>query len=63
MQVRWEVEKLKGGVSAAAPAALSAAAAMVALSSTVTTRALRLIPPEDTNSMLRLDLPERCLIK
>jgi hypothetical protein len=47
MQVRREVKKLKGGVSAAASAALSAEAAMVALSSTVTMRALAFIPPED----------------
>jgi hypothetical protein len=57
MQVRWEVEKLKGGVSAAAPAALSAAAVIVTLSPTVTTRALALIPPEIVNSTLPLDLP------
>ena len=57
MPVHREVEKLKGEVSAAVPAALSAAAVMVTLSSTVTTRALALIPQEDANSTLMLDLP------
>ncbi len=52
-----EVEKLKGGVSAAVPAALSAAALMAALSSTIMTRALALIPSEDANITLPVDLP------
>ena len=57
MQVCREVEKLKGGVSAAALAALCAAAVMVALSLTVMTKARALILPEDANSTLPLDLP------
>ena len=57
MQVHREVKKLKGRVSAAAPAALSAAAVMVALSLTVMIRAIALIPPEVSNSTLPLDLP------
>ncbi len=56
MHVHQEVKKLKGGVSAAAPAALSAVAAMVVLSSMVTTRAHALIPPEDASSTLPLGL-------
>jgi hypothetical protein len=63
MQVRQEAKKLKGGVSAAALAALSAAAVMVALSLMVTTRALALIPSVEANSTLQLDLPARCPIK
>jgi hypothetical protein len=57
MQVPREVNKLKGRVSAAVSATLSAAAAMVALSSTVTTRAIALIPLEDANITLLLDIP------
>ena len=57
MQVRQEVEKLKGEVSAAAPAGLSAAAAMVTLSLIVMPRVLVLILPEDANSTLPLHLP------
>ena len=58
MQVHQEVEKLNGGVSAAAPAALSVAAAMVVLSSTtVMTRALALILLEVLTACFRLILP------
>ena len=52
MQVRQEVEKLKG-----ASATLSDVAAMVTLSLAVTTRVLVLILLEDVNSRWLLDLP------
>ncbi len=56
MQVCQVVDKLKGGVSAAALAALSSVAAMIALSLMVATRARALIPLEDGNSMVPLNL-------
>jgi hypothetical protein len=51
-QVRWGVKKL-----IRASATLSAVAAMVTLSLTVTTRALAMILPEDANSTWPLDIP------
>jgi hypothetical protein len=50
MQVRREVKKLKGIASALALAVLSAAVAMVALSTTVRTTALAMILPEDNDN-------------
>ena len=50
MQVRREVEKLRGNASTSAPAVLSAANAMITLASaTVTRTALASISPEDNN--------------
>ncbi len=56
MQVRREAKKLKGIASPSAAAVLSAVAAMVALSTTVTTRALATILPEDNDGSPVLSL-------
>ncbi len=56
-QVRQEFKKLKGIASASASAVLSAAAAMVALSTTVMTTALATISPEDNDGLPVLSLP------
>ena len=58
MQVHREVEILKGNVSTSASAVLSAAGAMVTLSTTVTTTVLASILPEESNDgTLALSLP------
>jgi len=58
MQVRREVEKLKGNVSTSTSAVLSAAGAMVTLSTTVTTTVLTSISLEESNDgTLALSLP------
>ena len=50
MQVRREVEKLRGNASTSVPAVLSAANAMITLASTTVTRtALASISPEENN--------------
>ena len=49
MQVRQEVEKLKGNASTSASAVLSAAGAMFALSPMVTMSVLASILPEESN--------------
>ena len=57
MQVRREVEKLKGNVSTSASDVLSAANMMVALSSTTVTRLASILPEKSNDGTSTLSFP------